>query len=206
MNRLENLLEQSMSRHSHLCPRQVLGVRMALAGAELLSFELPRHDKSMIVVTETDGCFLDGLEVASGLTPGHRTLRIVDYGKIAATFVDVKNGLAVRMAPRPEVRQQAFLFAPGETRHYFAQLQGYQVMPANILFSAAWVTLSPSAEVIMSRPGVRTVCSACAEEIINEREVVIEDKVFCQTCCGNSYYVQQTDTSALPLIKSVTTV
>lgn len=206
MNRLESLLEQSMARHSHLCPRQVLGVRMALAGAELLSFELPRHDKSMIIVTETDGCFLDGLEVATGLTPGHRTLRIVDYGKIAATFVDVKNGLAVRIAPRPDVRQQAFRFAQGETRHYFAQLQGYQVMPANILFSAAWVTLSPSAEVIMSRPGVRTVCSACGEEIINEREVVIEDKAFCQTCCGNGYYVRQTDTSALPLIKSVTTV
>lgn len=206
MNLLENLLEQSMARHSHLCPRQVLGVRMALAGAELLGFELPRTDKSMIIITETDGCFLDGLEVATGLTPGHRTLRIVDYGKIAATFVDVKKGQAVRMAPLPDVRQQAYLFAPGETRHYFAQLQGYQLMPADILFSATWVTLSPSADVIMSRPDVRTECSACGEEIINEREVVIEDKVFCQSCCGNSYYVRQTDTSAIPLIKTMLTV
>lgn len=206
MNLLESLLEQSMARHSHLCPRQVLGVRMALAGAELLGFELPRTDKSMIIITETDGCFLDGLEVATGLTPGHRTLRIVDYGKIAATFVDVKKGQAVRMAPLPDVRQQAYLFAPGETRHYFAQLQGYQLMPADILFSATWVTLSPSADVIMSRPGVRTECSACGEEIINEREVVIEDKVFCQSCCGNSYYVRQTDTSAIPLIKTMLTV
>ncbi len=199
MNRLENLLEQSMARHSHLCPRQVLGVRMALAGAELLGFNLPRKDKSMIIITETDGCFLDGLEVATGLTPGHRTLRIVDYGKIAATFVDVKSGQAVRMTPRSDVRQQAYRFAPGETRHYFAQLQGYQVMPANILFSAAWVTLSPSADVIMSRPGVRTVCSACGEEIINEREVILDDKVFCQSCCGSGYYVRQTDLSAVPL-------
>lgn len=206
MNLLENLLEQSMARHSHLCPRQVLGVRMALAGAELLGFELPRTDKSMIIITETDGCFLDGLEVATGLTPGHRTLRIVDYGKIAATFVDVKKGQAVRMAPLPDVRQQAYLFAPGETRHYFAQLQGYQLMPADIIFSATWVTLSPSADVIMSRPGVRTECSACGEEIINEREVVIEDNVFCQSCCGNSYYVRQTDTSAIPLIKTILTV
>lgn len=120
MHDLESLLKQASARHSHLCPRQVLGVRMALAGAGLLGFDLPRSDKAMLVIAETDGCFLDGLEVAAGVTPGHRTLCIEDYGKIAATFVGVNSGQAIRLAPRSNVRNMTYRYAPGEDRHYFA--------------------------------------------------------------------------------------
>ncbi|HWR66924.1 MAG TPA: FmdE family protein [Bellilinea sp.] len=188
MQDLLQLLEQSSLRHSHLCPRQVLGVRMALTGASWLGMNLPRTDKEMMVISETDGCFLDGLEVATGFTPGHRTLRIEDYGKIAATFVVVKTGRALRLAPRPGVRQSASRYAPGETRHYFAQLLGYQAMPEDELFTASVVTLTPSAAEIISQPGIRTVCEQCGEEIINEREVVIAGKSYCQACCGRGYY------------------
>lgn len=192
MQDLLQLLEQSSLRHSHLCPRQVLGVRMALTGARWLGINLPRADKEMLVISETDGCFLDGLEVATGLTPGHRTLRIEDYGKIAATFVVVKSGQALRLAPRPGVRQSAYQYAPGETRHYFAQLLGYQAMPEDELFTAKVVTLTPSAAEIISQTGVRTACTQCGEEIINEREVMVAGKPYCQTCCGRGYYVNET--------------
>jgi len=189
MQELQRLLELSGMRHSHLCPRQVLGVRMALTGAGWLGMELPRADKEFLIIAETDGCFLDGLEVASGLTPGHRTLRIEDYGKIAATFVEVKTGRALRLAPKAGVRELAYRYASGETRHYFAQLQGYQVMPEEELFTATVVTLRPSAAEIMSRAGVRIDCSLCGEEIINEREVMISGKAYCQWCSGSGYYV-----------------
>jgi len=188
MQELLRLLEQSSLRHSHLCPRQVLGVRMALTGACWLGMDLPRADKEMLVISETDGCFLDGLEVATGLTPGHRTLRIEDYGKIAATFVVVKTGYALRLAPRLGIRQSASRYAPGEARHYFAQLHGYQVMPEDELFTASVVTLTPSAAEIISQAGVRTDCTQCGEEIINEREVMISGKPYCQACCGRAYY------------------
>jgi len=191
MQELLRLLEQSSLRHSHLCPRQVLGVRMALTGARWLGMNLPRTDKEMLVISETDGCFLDGLEVATGLTPGHRTLRIEDYGKIAATFVVVKTGEALRLAPRLGVRQAASLYAPGEMRHYFAQLQGYQVMPEDELFTASVVTLTTSAAEIISQAGLRTDCAQCGEEIINEREVIIAGKAYCQACCGRAYYVTE---------------
>lgn len=201
MDALQELLVRSTSRHSHLCPRQVLGVRMALAGSALLGMELPRRDKSMIVISETDGCFLDGLEVATEVTPGHRTLRIMDYGKIAATFVNVKTGEAVRLAPRANVRQEAFRYAPEEKRHYFAQLKGYQLMPDDVLFSTVWVTLTPSAEVIMSKPGLRTECSVCGEEIINEREVIIDGNIYCRSCGGHSYYLQKHEKVEILLVK-----
>lgn len=187
MQDLGSLLKQASARHSHLCPRQVLGVRMALAGASMLGL-LPRSDKAMLVIAETDGCFLDGLEVATGVTPGHRTLRIEDYGKIAATFVAVNSGQAIRLAPQSNVREEAYRYAPGENRHYFAQLYGYQTMPDEELFTASWVNLFPSVDQIISRPGIRTRCKSCGEEIINQREVLVGGEPFCRACVGQAYY------------------
>ncbi len=188
---IAELLARSSARHSHLCPRQVLGVRMALAGAAALGLDLPRQDKQLLVIAETDGCFIDGLEVAAGVSAGHRTLRIEDYGKVAATFIDTKTGDALRLAPKADVRQQARVYAPGEPRHYFAQLQGYQVMPDEALFSIAEVTLVLPIEQIVSRPGVRVNCCICGEEIINEREVMVQGQAYCRSCAGLGYYLAE---------------
>jgi formylmethanofuran dehydrogenase subunit E len=188
---IQTLLKQASDRHNHLCPRQVLGVRMALAGAAALGLELPRHDKTLLVIAETDGCFVDGLEVAAGVTPGHRTLRIVDYGKVGATFINVKSGEAVRMAPSIDIRLRAQVYFPDEPRHYFAQLSAYQIMPDEVMFSSIAVTLSPSIEQIVSRPGVRVNCSVCHEEIINEREIIFNGQVYCRSCFGHGYYLEK---------------
>lgn len=188
MRDLSPLLAASSSLHSHLCPRQVIGVRMALAGAEALGLAVPRADKRLLVIAETDGCFLDGLAVAAAVSPGRRTLRIEDYGKVAATFVDVQTGEAVRLAPRLDVRGAALAYAPGENRHYFAQLAGYQVMPDEELFSTAAVALSRTVAELVSRPGVRTNCCVCGEEIINEREVMLDGQPYCVSCARGGYY------------------
>jgi len=73
---LAQLLAATAARHSHLCPRQALGVRIGLAGAAALGLDLPRRNKRLLAILETDGCFADGIEVATGCTVGHRTLRI----------------------------------------------------------------------------------------------------------------------------------
>ena len=88
METLADLLAQSSVLHRHLCPRQVLGVRMGLLAAELLSLDLPQTDKRLLTIVETDGCFTTGLSVATNCWVGRRTLRVEDYGKVAATFVD----------------------------------------------------------------------------------------------------------------------
>lgn len=186
---LQTLLEQSSARHKHLCPRQVLGVRIGLAGAAALALTVPRQDKRMLVILETDGCYADGVEIATGATIGHRTLRVVDYGKVATTFVDVKTGVAKRIAPRLDLRQRARFYAPKERRHYFAQLKGYQVMPDDELLTVQDVQLATPVEDLISRPGVRVNCAICGEEIINEREVWRKDMPVCQACTGPAYYV-----------------
>lgn len=188
MTDLQEILRLSATRHSHLCPRQVLGARIGLIGADILGFELPRRNKKMLVIVETDGCFADGVEVATECTIGHRTLRIEDYGKVAATFINVETEQAVRIAPLNDVRQLALQYAPNERRHYFAQLQAYQTMPFEDLVTIQWVVLSNPVEKIVSRPGVRVNCQQCGEEIINEREIVLNGVILCQSCALGGYY------------------
>jgi len=161
---------------------------MGMAGTSLLGLEAPRSDKRLLVIVETDGCFVSGIEVSTGAAVSHRTLIVEDYGKIAATFVDTQSGQAIRLAPRLDVRRRALDYAPQESRHYFAQLHGYQVMPDDELFSFQAVALITPAKEIVSRAGVRVNCDLCGEEIINERQVVTSYGVFCRACAGESYY------------------
>ena len=185
---LHELLKRSSSRHDHLCPRQVLGVRMGLAGLRAIELEAPMPRKAALVIVETDGCFADGVEVATGATVGHRTLRVADQGKIAAVFTNLQTRRTVRLAPRLDVRQRALAYAPDVRKKYYAQLKGYQVMPESELFAFQVIELDPDSKAIISRPGLRAKCSNCGEEIINERQVFFEGKVLCRTCAGATYY------------------
>jgi formylmethanofuran dehydrogenase subunit E len=185
---LQLLLDKSACGHSHLCPRQILGVRMGLAGMKVLGFDAPPDKKGLLIITETDGCFVDGLSAATDCTVGHRTLRLEDYGKIAAVFVEVRSGRAVRLAPSLNIRQKAYAYAPDEARHYFAQMQAYQVMPDEEMFTVAEVQLTTPLKAILSRPGVRVNCDVCGEEIVNERESHHEGLILCRHCAGDSYY------------------
>jgi formylmethanofuran dehydrogenase subunit E len=188
MPSIPGLLQASAVRHDHLCPRQVLGVRMGLAGLGAIGREPPVNKTTALILVETDGCFVDGIEVSTGVTVGHRSLRVVDLGKIAATFVDIATGRAVRLAPRAGIRAMATTYATDIADRYGAQLRGYSVMPEEELFEFQVVLLDPPLGVLLSRPEARTECSKCGEEIINEREVVRAGAVLCRTCAGLGYY------------------
>lgn len=185
---LNALLESAARWHKHLCPRQVLGARIGLAGAAALNMDVPRDDKRLLALVETDGCFVSGVMAATGLSVNRRTLRIVDYGKTAVTFVNVETGGAVRVAPLPTVRDEAACYAPEHARRYFAMLDGYQRMPDERLLRVTPVALATSLVELISRPGVRTTCDHCGEEIINEREVRRDGETLCRWCAGDRYY------------------
>src|SRR3989304_7132654 len=199
MSDLKTLLAESAARHDHLCPRQVLGVRMGLAAAAELGIPLPNPKKRLLTIIETEGCFADGIEVATSCTIGHRTLRVEDYGKVAATFVDVHNGRAIRLAPDAEIRQRAQSFAPQETRRYYAQLQAYQELPADQLFCAQEVELNGSVKTLLSRAGARARWEQCGEEILNEREEASGGLLLCRACSGQAYYRVVATKPELPL-------
>jgi formylmethanofuran dehydrogenase subunit E len=180
-------LEASASRHEHLCPRQVLGARIGIAGIEALALEAPT-DKRVLVFIETDGCFADGIEAATGCSIGHRTLRLEDYGRVAATFVSVDDGRAVRVAPAPGIRERALLCEPLEQRRYYAQLRGYQTMPGSELLTVMPVTVRYDIAAMIGRKGTRVDCGSCGEEVINQRERLVAGVALCPACTRPAYY------------------
>lgn len=192
---IQSALDATTARHGRLCPRQVLGVRIGAAGAAALNLEVPRTDRRLLVLVETDGCFADAVEVITGCSLGHHTLRLEDVGKIAATFVDVPTGRAIRVAPRAGIRELAAEYAPHQPRRYYQQLDGYQAIADEDLLTINEVEVSFDLEALLGRPGVRTNCSVCHEEIVNGREQLVKGLPLCQPCAGNSYYQPLTPTN-----------
>jgi formylmethanofuran dehydrogenase subunit E len=182
------LLASSASLHRHLCPRQVLGVRMGLAAGEWLQIDLPQTDKQLYTIIETDGCAADGVSVATNCWVGKRNLRVEDYGKVAATFIDICTEQAVRITPSKDCRQLACRYAEGVTNPWEAMLIGYQLMPANELLDFQPVVLRQKLHTLISLADKRTHCDLCEEEINNEREIYQNDLVLCRACAGRAYY------------------
>jgi formylmethanofuran dehydrogenase subunit E len=196
---LQPLLGLCASDHDHLCPRQVLGVRIGLAGLRALGYDSPPGKKELLAIVESDGCFADGVSAATGCSIGHRTLRVEDYGKVAATLVSTASGQALRVAPALDVRSKAAIWAPDERRRYFAQMRAYQVMPDDELLTLVEVQLVTQVAQLISRPGVRVNCDMCGEEVINEREVIMLDRTLCRACAGRAYYQIPVPLSCLSL-------
>jgi formylmethanofuran dehydrogenase subunit E len=142
-----------------------------------LGLDVPRADKRLLVVVESDGCFSDGVAAATGCEVGHRTLRVADYGKIAATFVDCTDGRALRIRPRLDVRERVTEHAPEAESRWHAYRLAYQRMADAELLEVVAVQLTTRVERIVSHPDRRTNCADCGEEISNEREVEVERKV-----------------------------
>jgi formylmethanofuran dehydrogenase subunit E len=195
MSDLTTFLEQSSALHKHLCPRQVLGARIGMYAAELFDLELPQTGKRLFAFVETDGCFADGISVATGCWFGRRTLRLIDYGKVAATFVDTRTTRAIRIWPNPRARDRATTYASDERSRWHMYLAAYEVMPTAELLLVQDVALALDLAAIISRPGVRVNCAVCGEEIINEREVRHDADILCRSCAGERYYdqVRQSD-------------
>lgn len=186
--KLKEMLAQTTALHKHLCPRQVLGVRMGLYAAELFPIELPQRDKRLLAFVETDGCFIDGVSVATGCSMGHRTMRLVDYGKVAVTFVDTHDGRAIRLSPMPDARLLAATVTPAAPSRWHAQLEAYQVLDNVELLSLQPVRLNLDLGAIVGKPGTRVNCSRCGEEILNQREMVKNGQIVCRSCASESYW------------------
>ena len=199
MSKLNQLLERSAALHQHLCPRQVLGVRMGLLAGQLLGLELPQRDKRLLTIVETDGCLIDGLAVATGCYVGRRSMRVFDFGKVGATFVDTQTGRAVRIFPSAQSRPLAKLYAPDAESRWHAYLLGYQRIPDDELFSVKAVSLEVSLAEILSKDGYRVNCDICGEEIINERELRREGLILCRPCAGERYYRPAGEPVAYPI-------
>lgn len=186
----EALIEESVRIHGHLCPGQVLGVRMAMAGLREAGISDPKgaDRKNIIVFVEIDRCATDAIQSVTGCCLGKRTLKFMDYGKMAATFVNLRTGKAVRMLAREESRELAATRFPEMSDKHKGQLEAYKVMPESDLFEATEVEVDLEPEDMPGRPAGRVKCQECGEYVQDKREILDEGKTLCRPCAHGGYY------------------
>jgi formylmethanofuran dehydrogenase subunit E len=186
----EHLLAESVKIHGHLCAGQVLGVRMSMLGLRSIGITDPkgRDRRSLIVYVEMDRCATDAVQSVTGCSLGHRTMKFLDYGKMAATFVNLATRKAVRIIALEESRDKAKNLFPEMTNKYAAQLEAYKVMPDEELFAVQDVQVALKPEDMPGKPLRRVVCDECGEHVQDMREVQRDGKVLCAACAEGGYY------------------
>jgi formylmethanofuran dehydrogenase subunit E len=176
--------------HGHLCAGQVLGVRLAMLGLQKLGIEDPhgKDRKRLVTFVEIDRCATDAVAVVTGCRLGKRALKFRDWGKMAATFVDVSTGKAVRVAARESSKALARQMHPEIDNKNQQQMTAYSEMAAEDLFATEWVKVDLTPEDFPGFKGERIVCEVCGEGINFRREVKRDGKTLCRGCAGERYY------------------
>lgn len=162
------------------CPGLVLGTRMAMAGTALLGLNTRGHEKRLLTIVETHRCALDGIEAVTGCRG--RSLRVLDYGKVAATFYDQHSARAVRLSVRGGLRERVCTDADTATRRLH-QYQAYGTWPDEELFQTKWLDNPPA---LCESPKRRVVCGACGEEVADGRDVSTASGICCRPCAAAS--------------------
>lgn len=189
MRSLDELLADATAMHrGHVCPGQVLGVRMAMLGCNLLSIDEPTQGKRLIAYVEIDRCMADAIAAVTGCRLGKRTLKHMDYGKCACTFVDTLNACAVRISARDDAREHVWYYVPPGTDKDTAQRQAYKMMPDHELFLVQEVRVNIPDHDRPGRPLSHVVCAICGEGINDRREVELNGLILCRACAQGSYY------------------
>ncbi len=190
MKTLPEYEELAAAAHGHLCAGQILGLRMALHGLELLQLDDPtgRDRKRLVTFVEIDRCATDAISVVTGCRLGKRALKFRDFGKMAATFVDVQEDRAVRVSALESSKQRARELFPEIADKNRQQMTAYRDMPAEELFEHQWVRVAIGPEDFPGYKGERRICAECAEGINFDRFVERDGRVLCRACAGERYY------------------
>ena len=187
---LDDYLRDAESAHGHLCAGQVLGVRLAMLGLQMIGIDDPRGKdrKRLVTFVEIDRCVTDAVAVVTGCRLGKRALKFRDWGKVAATFVNVNTGKAVRIAAKESSKALARQMHPEIADKNQQQMLAYREIPDSDLFATQWVQIELSPEELPGYKGERVVCERCGEGINFRREVNKDGNMLCRGCAGEQYY------------------
>lgn len=147
-----------------------------------------RDRKNIIVFVEMDRCATDAVRSVTGTSLGKRTMKFLDYGKMAATFLNLRTGKAVRVLAREDSREKAKAWLPGARDKYEAQLEAYKAMADEELFEVAEVEVDLMPQDMPGRPLGRVRCSSCGEHVQDLREVYRGGAPLCRPCAHGAYY------------------
>lgn len=188
---LDGLIDECGKLHGHICPGQVLGVRMAVLGCHLTGIEDPRgvDRKKLIVWVEIDRCVTDAVSAVTGVRLGKRSLKYKDYGKVAATFLNLSEKSAFRIVAKEESRELADTLYPAIESKKERQLLTYREAAVSDLFKVESVRIELDDLEMPGRPRRRIICAQCGEGVNDGRELInsLNQKV-CRSCAFGSYY------------------
>jgi len=187
---LDEYAAQAAQAHGHMCAGQILGLRMAMYGMKLLGIEDPAGSdrKRLVTFVEIDRCATDAIPIVTGCRLGKRALKFRDFGKVAATFCDLKEDRAVRVVARETSKERAKHLYPEITDKNQQQMRAYRELPDEELFATQWVRVALGPEEFPGYKGERRSCEECGEGINFKREVVRDGRVLCKACAGERYY------------------
>jgi formylmethanofuran dehydrogenase subunit E len=190
VNSFDEYLRDAEQAHGHLCAGQVLGVRLAMLGLQKLGIDDPRGKdrKRLVTFVEIDRCATDAVAVVTGCRLGKRALKFRDWGKVAATFVDVTSGKAIRIAAKESSKALARQMHPEIPDKNQQQMLAYREISDEDLFATQWVKVALRPEDFPGYKGERVVCETCGEGINFHKELRRDGKVLCRGCAGDSYY------------------
>jgi formylmethanofuran dehydrogenase subunit E len=186
MESFDELLKLAEVAHGHLCAGQILGVRMAMLGCRRLGIEEPRGKdrKRLVTYVEIDRCATDAIGVVTGCRLGKRALKFRDWGKMAATFVDLDAGRALRIAALESSKARARELYPDIENKNKQQMKAYRELPDAELFSEEWVRVEIEPKEFPGYKGERIVCAECGEGISYERFVTRGSQILCLACAN----------------------
>ncbi len=205
LDRLDPLHEAEIA-HGHLCAGQVLGVRMAMLALARLNIHDPRprtlpdgtlnpDRKRLVTFIEIDRCATDAIAVVTGCRLGKRALKHRDFGKMAATFIDLNNKLetddykALRIVALETSKARARELYPDLEKNA-QQMKAYRELPDDELFSTQWVRVSLPPSEFPGYKGERVACARCGEGVNFDRFVERNGERLCLACANPStlYY------------------
>jgi formylmethanofuran dehydrogenase subunit E len=206
MQPFDALLREAEVAHGHLCAGQILGVRMAMLGCERLGIDdpkglvSPKDRKRLVTFIEIDRCATDAIAVVTGCRLGKRAIKFRDWGKMAATFVDLTTPLppqgdtpvykAIRIAALESSKQRARDLYPHIENKNQQQMLAYRELPDADLFSEEWVSVPIHPREMPGYKSARITCAQCGEGINYDREVRHDEKILCEGCASpeSRYY------------------
>jgi formylmethanofuran dehydrogenase subunit E len=191
MKDLEALLQGAAKAHGHLCPGQVVGVRMAMMGCDLIGLDEPSQMpqiKKIIVYVEMDRCATDAISYVTGVKLGRRSLKFIDNGIMAATFVNLETGKAFRIISTETARDLAPVLMPGIQDPRQQQLEAYKIMNTQDLFTVDEVRVDVPASDMPGPTRFKALCARCGIIVRDKKEILKNNEVLCRPCALGSYF------------------
>jgi len=192
MESFEKLLKKSTQVHGHICAGQVIGVRMCLLALSLINIDDPKgaDRKKLYVIVEIDRCATDAIQSVTGCSLGKRSMKWLDYGVMAATFVNLETSKAVRITALEESREASKKYCAEIVDKYQRQLEAYKIMKEDELFRIQNVKAIIPEENMPGRPLKRVQCESCNDWVQDRRDLLVDGKILCKQCVEGRYYTE----------------